>query len=188
MRVALDAGHGYKRNMPTGARANGVVEDNLTLKIANKVRWYLLNQYHGAVTMTRPGREFVELKQRPKTAKQAKCDLFLSLHVNAAGAPEAQGVEAYCTHGDTRSAVLAEDLVNALSTHNGLRRRGVRWDDQSQHSSLYVLRNTYSRMLAVLLEVGFLTSPHDSDLMKEPAWVEGVSARIAMVVAEYLKK
>lgn len=180
MIIAIDAGHGHKRNMPTGARAGKLVEDDIALTIAHKVRWYLLDRGHHVI-MTRPGKQFVELKERPKIAKQGKADLFLSIHCNAAANPVARGAEAFVVERDMRSCAVAQKLVNAVVAE-GMGYRGVRWDSQSQHKSLYVLRNTYARMPAVLLEVGFLTSPVDAAMLADGSWIERVSLRLAEAV------
>ena len=43
-----------------------------------------------------------------------------------------------------------------------MRNRGVKWDGQSRHKSLFVLRDTCKKMTAVLLEIGFLTNAADA--------------------------
>lgn len=181
MRVCLDAGHGYKRTLPTGARGNNLIEDDVALKFCDRLGHYLRVK-KVEVVFTRPDRNFVELKARSKIAKQEKCDMFVSIHCNAAGSPDAHGVEALVVVDDKRSHTIAEGLF-AVLVQAGLSKRGVKWDNQGQHSSLYVLRNTYARMPAVLLEVGFLTNRDDATRLKDKEWLEKLACNLANVIA-----
>jgi N-acetylmuramoyl-L-alanine amidase len=182
-RVCIDAGHGYKKNKPTGARANGVVEDDLAKVMALKLKWYL-TQRGVKVILTRSNDNYVTLQSRAALAKREKCDCFVSIHVNAAGNVNACGVEAMVAEGDMRSLPLAEAVMDVLRGSQ-MRDRGVKWDSQSQHSSLYVLRNTYKHMPAVLVELGFCTHVPDAARMSSRVWQEGVAAGIAKVIADY---
>ncbi len=55
----------------------------------------------------------------------------------------------------------------------------MKWDSQSQYSRLRVLRDTYRHMPAVLLEIGFLTNPHDARLLADKHFREAVAEEIA---------
>lgn len=180
MRVALDAGHGYKDGKPTGAQSGGLVEDDLALLIAHKLRWYLI-QAGCEVVLTRPDRAFVPLGMRGSLAKARGCDLFVSVHINAAARRDAQGAEILVAEGDSRSALVAGKLLDVL-VNCGLRRCGVKWDSQSAHSRLRVLRDTYKRMPAVLLEIGFLTNPGDAALLGDTRWTERVAATLCTAI------
>jgi N-acetylmuramoyl-L-alanine amidase len=177
MRIALDAGHGASRGHPfTGAHANGLVEDDLTLDMVTRIGHHLRAAGHQTV-FTRPGKELTALSRRGPMAVAAKCDLFLSIHANA-GPTEATGVEAFVAEGDTRSRALAERLTAAISAHD-LRNRGAKWDSQSQYPSLRVLRDTYRHMPAVIIETGFLTNAHDARLLGDKHFREAIAVCIA---------
>jgi N-acetylmuramoyl-L-alanine amidase len=135
--------------------------------------------------MTRDDEKFVELKTRAKIAKQQKCSAFISIHCNA-GPATAQGAEAFIVNTDQRSAELADRIIDVL-TANGMKSRGIKPDNKGQHSSLSVLRNTYSRMPATLVELGFLTNQADALRLKDKAWVENVSSGMAGAIADYLR-
>ena len=182
IRLALDAGHGYKRGLPTGARGNGLIEDDVALDFVRRIGHHLRLAKHETV-LTRPDDKFVELKQRGKIAKAGKCDLFLSIHLNAADSPNAEGVEALVAKGDTRSKRIAELLVGIV-TQAGMKSRGVKWDSQGQHKSLRVLQDTYHAMPAVLLEIGFLTNVKDAAQLRDPQWQERVSIEIAAALSQ----
>ena len=180
MRVALDAGHGLKDGRPTGACGCGLVEDHMAFVITNKLRWYLLRAGI-EVTLTRPTLSFVPLAARGALAKARGCDMFISVHINASTDPEANGAEAIVAESDTRSEPLATKLLDVL-VDRGLHRRGVKWDSQSQHSRLKVLRDTYRSMPAVLLEIGFITNPGDAAKLRDQKWVEQTAAALAQSI------
>ncbi len=175
--IALDAGHGAHRGRPyTGAAANGLVEDDLALDFVRRIGHHLRAAGHRTL-YTRPDDKLVSLQTRARLAREARCDVFLSIHVNA-GPPSASGVEAFAAENDTRSRKLAAELVDIVS-EQGMRNRGAKWDSQSQYARLAVLRGTCKHMLAVLLEIGFITNPYDSMLLKDKHFRESVSAAIA---------
>lgn len=179
-KVALDAGHGASRGLPfSGAHGSGLVEDELAFDFVTRIGHHLRLIGYDTV-ITRPDGRLVALATRGKRAIDGHCDLFLSIHLNA-GPASGNGVEAFVAEGDSRSRILAERLVDAVSKH-GMRNRGVKWDSQSECSRLRVLRDTYRHMPAVLLEIGFLTNAHDARLLADKHFREAVAQEIAVVL------
>lgn len=180
MRVALDAGHGFVDGRPTGAVGRGINEDTVALTIANKLRWYL-TQAGCEVALTRPGPSQVPLAERGKIARAKHCDMFISVHINAASDPNANGAEVLIAEADHCSTPFAEKLLDAM-IRCGLKRRGVKWDSQSQHSRLKVLRDTYTAMPAVLIEAGFITNPSDAAKLADAKWQDILAKALADAV------
>ncbi len=173
MRVCLDPGHGAG----TGARGNGLVEDVLALDFARRIGHHLRLRKAETV-MTRGDDGFVTLASRGALAVRTKCGLFLSIHLNAAASPSARGCECFAAAGDERSLKIAARLTAALSSM-GLKNRGAKYDTQSAHGSLRVLRDTYKNMPALLLEIGFLTNKADAELLGNKLFREKVSIKVA---------
>ena len=180
MNIALDAGHGYKAKSSTGARGNNLVEDDLALKIVHKLRWYLL-QAGVEVTLTRPDQAFVALPIRGILAKAKQCHAFVSIHINASTNSDASGAEVLAAENDHRSAEFAKKLLDVM-VQKGLKRRGVKWDSQSQHSKLKVLRDTYKTMPAVLLEIGFITNTSDATKLRDEKWLDELAASLSNAI------
>lgn len=91
--VVIDAGHGGK---DPGAQANGMKEKDITLDISLKLGNYIrANCPDVEVIYTRDTDQFLELKKRAKLANSVNADLFISIHVNAAGSTSAKGTETY---------------------------------------------------------------------------------------------
>lgn len=174
--VCLDPGHGYnKAGKWTGATANGLREDLLVLDFAERLGHYLRARGM-TVRLTRTDHYAISLRRRAQIALACKADLMLSLHTNAATNPQANGAEAYVAKGDRRSEAVAKDLLHAIPN---MRLRGVKPDSQSQHRRLAVLQYTYRHMLAVLLELGFLTNHADATRLASRRWREDTACLLA---------
>lgn len=83
--VVVDAGHGGPDRGMTGPLGAGpkVYEKNITLAVSKALRTALEERGIGVV-MTRTTDTLIALSDRGKIANQAKGDLFVSIHVNAA--------------------------------------------------------------------------------------------------------
>lgn len=90
--IALDPGHG---GGSTGTQAPlGLIEKDLTLDIAERLR-KLLEQQSFQVVMTRREDRDVSLEQRGALANQAGADIFVSIHLNWIENRESRGIETY---------------------------------------------------------------------------------------------
>lgn len=182
MRVALDAGHGYDPISKTynGARGNGIQEDIWTLSFVKRLEHHLHMQ--GAETvLTRASDHMVSLEKRGRMARQAKCDMFISIHLNSSVGSLANGVEVFIAYGDQRSMATARSVTTAIA-RLGMHNRGVKWDNQGQYKSLRVLRDTAQHMRSILIEVGYLSNLQNAMHLKDPKWVEEVASAIAKTV------
>src|SRR5438105_2599979 len=91
-RVVVDAGHGGRDAGAIGVR--GVREKDLSLAIAKKVA-ARLKALGFQVVMTRTKDLFVSLDERTRIANEARADLFVSIHCNAARRRRLEGVETW---------------------------------------------------------------------------------------------
>ncbi len=90
--VVLDAGHGGE---DTGARgAGGTLEKDLVLRVAHSLA-ERLRAAAVRVVMTRSRDVFVPLEERTAIANDARADLFVSIHANAAEDHGIHGTETY---------------------------------------------------------------------------------------------
>lgn len=160
-KVCLDPGHGGKDG---GASANGIIEKWPNIQVGLLVRDML--KAHGLeVVMTRIGDSDASLQERTDLANRENVDAFISIHHNAAGNPEARGLEIYHSviGGEgKRLAELIHDRYMALIPE--LPTRGVKTKTlQDGRDYYYVIRET--RMPAVIIEGGFLTNLQDAALI-----------------------
>jgi N-acetylmuramoyl-L-alanine amidase len=90
--VVIDAGHGGEDSGALGAR--GTAEKDVVLAVAIRLAKAL--RAHGFhVVMTRDSDVFVPLERRNALANDARADLFISIHANAAKDPSVHGTETY---------------------------------------------------------------------------------------------
>lgn len=91
--VAIDAGHGGD---DLGARgSSGLVEKDLTLTLARRLKGLLESRLGVRVVMTREDDRAVPPEGRSALANNNKADLFISLHANSAYRPSAVGAVVY---------------------------------------------------------------------------------------------
>jgi N-acetylmuramoyl-L-alanine amidase len=92
-RVVIDAGHG---GSDPGARGpTGLRESDVSLSVARMVAERLAVEHGIDVVMTRDRDVFVPLEDRAQRANDARADLFVSIHCNAAPRVDARGVSVY---------------------------------------------------------------------------------------------
>jgi N-acetylmuramoyl-L-alanine amidase len=79
-RITIDAGHGGEDIGAVGSR--GTMEKDITLDIARRLKNRLIQSGFLHVHMTREDDSDVSLQERVESARAAKADLFVSIHVN----------------------------------------------------------------------------------------------------------
>ncbi len=80
-RIMIDAGHGGSD--PGCIGKMGTMEKDVTLDIAKKLKAELVQNGLTQVRMTREGDAYVSLDRRVALAREARADLFISIHVNS---------------------------------------------------------------------------------------------------------
>lgn len=145
--VIIDAGHGGK---DSGARARGLIEKNLALDIAQRVRAELRPRFK--VVMIRNSDHFVELDDRVRLANRYPDAVLVSIHLNH-GSRSRSGPETYYWRTDSYSLArrLQQQMSSITSARSsaGLVRRRLR-----------LTRNP--TIPSVLIECGYLTSQRDA--------------------------
>lgn len=149
-RVVLDPGHGGE-NEGTASR-DGQLEKWLTLDIARRLRG-LLEEAAFEVVMTRTQDVTLSLEERGELANRRQGDIFVSIHVNWLGDPEARGVETFYL-GPTDDPYV-ERLAAAENADGGLRLAEYRAALDRVYAGV---RREESRELAEAVQRSLLTS------------------------------
>lgn len=115
--VVIDPGHGGRDPGAIGSR--GTLEKDITLDIAKNVAVALSRQTGTRAVLTREGDEFLDLGERVRRARDAKAELFISIHADSAPDPRARGLSAYTLSEKATDAFAAaiaqqENLADAL--------------------------------------------------------------------------
>ena len=219
--VVLDPGHGGDDE---GARgANGVVEKELVLDVARRLR-RRLNAAGMQVLLTRERDVYVPLVDRTTIANEARGDLFISIHANAAPARAARGIETFFLSleasddaarqvaarenaafrdlavpavasddplvgilGDLAAAELMQEsdefarlAQHELSSLDGAPSRGVK------QAPFVVLMGL--EMPAALVEIGFVSNPHDAQALAADERRERIAQALARAVLEFARR
>jgi N-acetylmuramoyl-L-alanine amidase len=174
--VVLDPGHG---GADCGAIYEGVNEKDINLAVALKVR-SLLEQAGVNVIMTRDEDVTVGLYTRAPLANDAQADIFVSIHSNASSTSNTvQGIYT-CYYADaTPGCDLAETLQAAVISSTGAFDRGLQC-----HPDYVVLR--YTKMPAVLIEMGFMSTPAELSCLMDDGYRDSLASGIAGGILNYL--
>lgn len=199
--IVLDPGHGGKR---TGAVYFGVMEKDVTLKVANYCRAYLLNNYENVeVYLTReediatdPDIK-VELEQRVIYAKEMDADVVVSLHFNSMESHLGRGAEVYCSRRENikdATFELGEDVMAEL-VKLGITRRGVlskksndMFDETGDPYDYYAINrhcSTYG-IPGIIIEHCFMDNKEDAEFMSTEEALAELAAADARGIAKYL--
>lgn len=180
--IVLDPGHGG--NDPGASnRAYGLVEKTVTLAIARMVRDLLVRD-GWKVALTRDGdNEVGDPSGADKQELQARCDVanaagaraFVSIHVNSSFSSAPDGTTTYYWRQQDRA--FAQAMQSAVVASAGFGDAGIR------REKFYVLNHTV--MPSVLLEVSYLSNPHDAALLAQPGTLQRLAAGIARGITDF---
>ncbi|HEY7872528.1 MAG TPA: N-acetylmuramoyl-L-alanine amidase, partial [Rudaea sp.] len=87
--IAIDAGHGGVDPGATGA--GGTHEKDITLAVARDLAKLIDKQSGMHAVLTRDSDSFIPLQERYQKAREAKADLFVSIHADAYASGDARG-------------------------------------------------------------------------------------------------
>ena len=118
-RIVVDAGHG---GHDTGTvAANGLMEKDLVLDVAQRLGRLLQTRMGAEVIYTRDDDSFVPLETRTAIANQQQADLFISIHANSSSDRKARGIETYylnfTSSADALEVAARENAVSEKSVH-----------------------------------------------------------------------
>lgn len=91
--VAIDAGHGGQD--PGAIGSNGTREKDVVLEIARAVAARINREPGMRAVLTRQGDYFLTLRQRIKAARDAKADMFVSIHADSVQNRSVSGASVY---------------------------------------------------------------------------------------------
>lgn len=180
-KIVIDAGHG---GTDSGAVGNGIIEKELTLKIAT----YIADRLRGLgadVTLTRDSDETLDPSERVRRVLNAygnsKDVLVISNHINAGGGDGAEVI--YALRGTDRLPNLI--LNNLKDEGQNIRKSYVRRLPSDPSKDYYfMLRNT-GNTDALIVEYGFLDSKLDDVNQLKNNW-QNYAEAVVKAVSEYL--
>ncbi|MFW5985489.1 MAG: N-acetylmuramoyl-L-alanine amidase [Halanaerobiaceae bacterium] len=176
--VILDPGHGGFD--PGAVGPSGLTEKKVVLDIARRVKDYISGRVD-QVFMTRNSDEFVSLRDRVKMANEVGTGIFVSIHANASTKRYSEGTEIYIAPGSNGiSTPLGETIYEEVISEIDLKRRGLKQDN------FYVIKNV--EMPAVLMEVAFLSNPHEETLLSKSVFRGNAAQAIGRGILKYFEE
>ena len=201
--VVLDPGHG---GYDGGASANGLVEKNLNLKIAEYCKEEL-EQYDGVtVYMTRTNNDtYLDIDERVDlAANHFHADVLVSIHINSSTASGANGAEVWYPNENYNASVHVEGKNLAQLIQNqlialGLSDRGIdirstvndTYPDGSKEDWYGIIRySKYCGFPGIIVEHAFISNPSDAAKLSQESFLKqlGIADATGIANAYGLKK
>lgn len=165
--LAIAAGHNNTDN--TGASYGEFVEQDMTIKVAEKVeelckKYTNIKVVQTGSTSTNPGG--ISKESRVNLAKEASPDLCIQIHFNASENHGGSGVEAWYEYGDGYSESLAQILSKHMSNKMGLENRGAMTHEGNSDYYAIIDSSYQTKFPSVITEGGFLDNAKDQEVLK----------------------
>lgn len=147
--IAIDAGHGGRD--PGAIGRSGVYEKDLTLAVARRLRDVLDRTPGFRAVLTREKDVYLDLRERMEKAREARADLFISLHADAFRDPRAHGSSVYALSLNGASSEAARWLAER---ENAALVGGVSLGDKDEMLASVLLDLSQSATIESSLDVG----------------------------------
>ncbi|SDB41722.1 N-acetylmuramoyl-L-alanine amidase [Pseudobutyrivibrio sp. YE44] len=201
--VCIDAGHQGRADMskePVGPGAKkkkakvdggamgkktGLTEYQLNLDIALKLQTELEARGY-TVIMTRTSNDVnLSNSQRAAIANEAKADAFIRIHADGSDSKSVNGATALCQTSENpyannydKSRLLADSVINSVSTTAGCKNRGVIETDDMTGINWCTVPN-------IVIEVGYLSNPTEESKLNTDDYQNLIAKGIANGIDEY---
>lgn len=182
--IVIDPGHGGDN---LGARYNGVVEKEATMRVALAMK-NELEKYEGVVVyLTRSGDDSMELLDRAKFARDVNADIILSLHFNMSELHDLQGSEMWISSQgslNTEAQKFAQVEQKLLADY-GIPKRGcfTRLNDLGSDYYGIIRESANFGIPAVIVEHCYLDRPEEYTFYDTDAALERLGIIDATAVA-----
>ena len=180
--IVIDAGHGGWD--PGMVGANGVVEKDINLLVAQKLQTFL--ELAGSVVLvTRDNDEAlgdskrIDLNERRKLSENA--DIFISIHQNSFPQSSVRGAQAFYYDESPDSKMLAECIQEQVTVF--LNRGYTKNRVAKANDVYYLLKKTTSP--SVIIECGFLSNPDEGQLLSSDDYQEKIAWTIYMGIVNF---
>ena len=160
--IAIDAGHGGE---DPGARgANGSHEKDITLKVAKKLKEKIDSEPNMRGVLTRDGDYFVPLHGRVVKARNAKADLFVSIHADAFTNQSARGSSVFALSEKGATSASARYLAKKENESDLI--GGVSLDDKDPVLARTLLDLSQAATINDSLKLGKAVLGHIGEINK----------------------
>ena len=191
--IVIDAGHGGEDG---GASANGLLEKDINLSIALKLRDMLtisgykvvmtrdsdVSVYDSTADTTRE-KKVSDLKNRAEMINSSKNNILVSIHQNKFEQSQYFGTQMFYSKNDPKSAVLAEELRKSVT---GMLQPDNKRELKQADSSIYILDK--AQVPAVIVECGFLSNEEEAKKLADSDYQQKMAFAIYSGILGYMNK
>ena len=184
--IYIDPGHG---GVDAGAISNTFLEKDMNLLLSQKLQKELVSK--GAVVfLTRDGdydlanstmnRKRNDLYNRVKLINNSKCDLYVSMHLNASPSSKWNGIQIFYSNVLEENKIVAETITNTMKENM----KNIR--EVKKENGYYM----YSKIKVpgVLVEAGFVSNPNDNYKIRQSDYQDILIKNIAMGIETYFQQ
>lgn len=185
--IYLDAGHGGK---DPGAIYDNVYEKDINLDIVKKLQ-FELEKMGAVVLLTRDDdydlasidakkRKQSDLLKRANLINESKCDMYISIHLNAYSSTKWSGLQIFYDDINPNNKILAE-IMNETLKSNLKNVRGIKRENG------YFMYHKIN-VPGILIESGFITNSNDRYKLKDSNYQAILARNIVLGVVNYFSK
>lgn len=185
--IYLDAGHGGK---DPGAIYDNVYEKDINLDIVKKLQ-FELEKMGAVVLLTRDDdydlasidakkRKQSDLLKRANLINESKCDMYISIHLNAYSSTKWSGLQIFYDDINPNNKILAEIMNETLKSNL----KNVREIKRENGYFMYHKIN----VPGILIESGFITNSNDRYKLKDSNYQAILARNIVLGVVNYFSK
>ncbi|MDD3340651.1 MAG: N-acetylmuramoyl-L-alanine amidase [Bacilli bacterium] len=182
--IYVDPGHG---GADPGALYKKIKEKDINLEISQKLE-KKLTTLGATVYMTRYGdydlsvkntnsRKRSDLSRRVSIINRSKCDIYLSIHLNADRSQTWQGIQVFYDDVNAENKKIAETMESVFKKKLNAKR------EYKELTNIYLHRKV--ERPGILIEVGFLSNPNDRYLLRQSTYQQKVVGVIAEGLMQY---
>ena len=191
--IVIDAGHGGEDG---GASANGLLEKDINLSIALKLRDMLtisgykvimtrdsdVSVYDSTADTTRE-KKVSDLKNRAEMINSSQNNILVSIHQNKFEQSQYFGTQMFYSKNDPKSAVLAEELRKSVT---GMLQPDNKRELKQADSNIYILDK--AQVPAVIVECGFLSNEEEAKKLADSDYQQKMAFSIYSGIIGYMNK
>ena len=185
--IYLDAGHGGK---DPGAIYDNVYEKDINLDIVKKLQ-FELEKMGAVVLLTRDDdydlasidakkRKQSDLLKRANLINESKCDMYISIHLNAYSSTKWSGLQIFYDDINPNNTILAEIMNETLKSNLKTVREIKRENGYFMYHKINVP--------GILIESGFITNSNDRYKLKDSNYQTILARNIVLGVVNYFSK
>lgn len=182
--IYLDAGHG---GLDPGALYKNIKEKDINLEIVLKLK-EILESKGATIYLTRyddydlavpnaMNRKRSDLSRRANIINDSKCDMYLSIHLNAESSSTWSGAQIFYDDVNDNNKKLAEIMEKEFIKQTNTKRKKQLVNDMYMYKRI--------KVPGILVEVGFISNPNDRYILRQEWYQKKVSNIITTGILKF---